>query len=96
VHIDDPDFYPQVYTKHTAERPVDKREKYKHRFGVPEALISTVEGEKHRVRRAAVAPSFSRARISTLGDTLQDVVERISHRLAAEYAGTGMVTDVCE
>lgn len=96
VHVDDPDFYNEVYTKHTAARPIDKLEKYKHRFGMPEALISTVDGETHRIRRAAVAPFFSKTRISTLGDTLQEVIERISHRLSTEYAGTSKVINVCE
>ncbi|KAI1178015.1 cytochrome P450 [Nemania sp. FL0916] len=96
VHIDDPEFYNSVYTKSTASRPIDKLEKYKHRFGMPEATISTVEGEKHRMRRQAVAPFFSKSRINGLNDTLLEVVERISYRLKHEYAGTGRHIDVCD
>ncbi|KAI1077972.1 cytochrome P450 [Whalleya microplaca] len=94
VHIDDPDFYNEVYTKHTAARPIDRLEKYKHRFGRPEALVSTVDGETHRIRRAAVAPFFSNTRISTLGDTPQEVIENTSHGLSTEYAGTGKVINL--
>ncbi|KAI0434028.1 putative cytochrome P450 [Xylaria sp. FL1042] len=96
VHIDDPEYYNVVYSKSTAARPIDKLEKYKHRFGMPEATISTVEGEKHRMRRAAVAPFFSKTRINGLNDILLEVVERISYRLKNEYAGTSRPIDVCE
>lgn len=96
VHVDDPGYYNVVYTKSTAARPIDKLEKYKHRFGMPEATISTVEGEKHRVRRAAVAPFFSKARINSLNDILMAVIDRISHRLTHEYAGTGRPINVCD
>jgi len=95
VHIDDPDFYNTVYTKHTAQRPIDKLERYRHRFGMPEATISTVSGELHRIRRAAIAPFFSRQRIAALEGTVQDIMNIISHRLATEYAGTGRNIDVC-
>ncbi|KAI2616722.1 cytochrome P450 [Hypoxylon sp. NC1633] len=95
VHIDDPEYYNVVYTKSTSTRPIDKLEKYKHRFGMPEATISTVEGEKHRARRAAVAPFFSKSRINSLNDTLTEIMERISYRLKHEYAGTGRPIDVC-
>ncbi|KAJ5893794.1 Cytochrome P450 [Penicillium taxi] len=56
VHIDDPDY---LYTTMCT-----------HRFDIPEATISTVESEHHRIRRAAIAPFFSHARISSLGDHL--------------------------
>ncbi|KAI0968596.1 cytochrome P450 [Xylaria arbuscula] len=95
VHIDDPEYYNVVYTKSTSARPIDKLEKYKHRFGMPEATISTVEGEKHRIRRAAVAPFFSKSRINNLNGTLMEIMERISYRLKHEYAGTGRPIDVC-
>ncbi|KAI5862015.1 putative cytochrome P450 [Durotheca rogersii] len=96
LHIDDPEYYNDVYTKSTASRPIDKLEKYKHRFGMPEATISTVEGEKHRIRRAAIAPFFSKSRINGMNDTLLEIAERISYRLSTEYAGTGRPIDVCD
>ena len=96
VHIDDPDYYTEVYSMASPSRPIDKLVQYKHRFGMPESTISTVESEHHRIRRAAIAPFFSRARISSLEGTLTDVIERISRRLAGEYAGSGAVINVCD
>lgn len=96
LHIDDADYYNEVYSNASPSKPIDKLEKYKHRFGMPEATISTVESEKHRIRRAAISPFFSKARIGTLGGILLEITERISHRLATEYSGTGRVVDVCD
>ncbi|KAJ5505705.1 Cytochrome P450 [Penicillium expansum] len=96
VHIDDPDYYNEVYSTASPTKPIDKLVQYKHRFGMPEATISTVQSEHHRIRRAAIAPFFSRARISSLGDTLTEVIERISRRLGSEYAGSGAVINVCD
>ncbi|KAI0194578.1 putative cytochrome P450 [Astrocystis sublimbata] len=96
VHIDDASFYNEVYSNHTAARPIDKLEKYRHRFGMPEALISTVDGETHRIRRTAISGFFSKQHITSLNKTAQDVVMRISNRLSSEYRGTGKVINACE
>ncbi|KAI9035492.1 Cytochrome P450 [Aspergillus affinis] len=76
VHIDNPDYYTEIYSMASPSKPIDKLH--------------------HRIRRAAIAPFFSRARISALEGTLTDVIERISRRLAREYAGSGAVTNVCD
>ncbi|KAL3437844.1 cytochrome P450 [Aspergillus tetrazonus] len=96
VHIDDPDYYNEVYSMASPSKPIDKLTRYKHRFAMPEATISTVDSEHHRIRRAAIAPFFTRARISSLESTLTEVIQRISSRLASEHAGSGMVINVCD
>ncbi|KAK2017320.1 cytochrome protein [Colletotrichum eremochloae] len=94
VHIDDPDFWNEVYCSSTPSKPMDKSGKFKHRFGIPEATFSTTHAEHHRVRRAALAPFFSKQRIRGLNDKLSEITDRLSHRLSQEYAGTGRVLNI--
>ncbi|KAH8427154.1 uncharacterized protein LDX57_004869 [Aspergillus melleus] len=69
VHIDDPDYYTEVYGTASPSRPIDKLVQYNHRFGMTESIISMVEFEHHRIRRAAIAPLFSQTGISFLDCT---------------------------
>ncbi|KAI0603273.1 cytochrome protein [Biscogniauxia sp. FL1348] len=96
LHIDDPEFYSEIYCQSSASRPIDKSTKFKYRFGIPNATFSTTTAEHHRVRRAAIAPFFSKARVRNLNDNLLEITERISHRLSSEYAGTGRVINVSD
>ncbi|ROV92588.1 hypothetical protein VMCG_08927 [Cytospora schulzeri] len=93
LHIDDPDFYSEIYCNSSPTRPIDKSDKFKYRFNIPNATFSTSTAEHHRVRRAAIAPFFSKARVRNLNDNLKLITERISHRLSTEFAGTGRVVD---
>ncbi|KAK8058461.1 cytochrome P450 [Apiospora phragmitis] len=94
LHIDDPDYYDVIFCNSHASRPIDKIETFRYRFGVPEATVQTASAEVHRRRRAAVAPCFSKARIRSRNEDLQAIIDRISQRLSAEYAGTGNVVNV--
>lgn len=89
LHVDDPDYYNEIYCNSTPSRPIDKIGKHKHRFNIPDATFSTVTAEHHRLRRAAIAPFFSKARVRTLNGNLQRIIDQISHRLSTEYAGSG-------
>ncbi|KAI1170218.1 cytochrome P450 [Nemania sp. FL0916] len=96
LHIDDPDFYNQIYCNSSASRPIDKSSRFKHRFGMPQASFSTTLGEHHRLRRSAIAPFFSKARIQSLGGKLETIIERVSYRLSTEYAGSGRVINLVD
>ncbi|KAI0868177.1 cytochrome P450 [Hypoxylon argillaceum] len=94
IHIDDPDYYDVVYCSSTPSRPIDKTEKFRYRFSIPEATSLTAQAEAHRRRRAAIAPYFSKARLRSRNGDLQAVLDLISRRLTTEYAGTGSVVNV--
>lgn len=96
LHIDDPEYFNEIFCNSHTSKPIDKSERFKYRFNVPEATVSTVEFEKHRMRRAAISPFFSKARIKSLNGKLTDITERISYRLSSEYAGTGRVINVSD
>ncbi|KAI3327079.1 cytochrome P450 [Xylariaceae sp. AK1471] len=94
IHIDDVEYYDVVYCNSTPNRPIDKTEKFRYRFSVPEATVQTALAEVHRRRRAAIAPCFSKARIRSRNGDLQAIVDRISDRLETEFAGTGKTINV--
>lgn len=94
LHIDDPDYWNEVYCNSTSAKPIDKQEKLRYRFGVPDAIFSTPDSENHRQRRQAMAGFFSKQRLRQANDRVGSLVERISTRLSTEYAGTGRVLDV--
>ncbi|TGJ77094.1 hypothetical protein E0Z10_g10785 [Xylaria hypoxylon] len=96
LHIDDPDYYSQVYCNSSSSRPIDKSTKFKYRFGIPQATFSTTLAEPHRLRRSAIAPFFSKARVRNLNVKLETIVERVSHRLSTEYAGSGRVINITD
>lgn len=91
LHVDDPNYYNEIYCNSTPSRPIDKIDKHKYRFNIPDATFSTVPAEHHRLRRAAIAPFFSKARVRNLNGNLQKIIDRISNRLATGYAGSGCV-----
>ncbi|KAI5864077.1 cytochrome P450 [Durotheca rogersii] len=94
LHIDDPEYYDVIYGNSSPNRPIDKIEKFRYRFGVPEATVQSAKAEVHRRRRAAIAPCFSRGRIRNRNDDLQRILDRISHRLETEFSGTDKVLNV--
>ncbi|KAI0805613.1 cytochrome P450 [Xylaria sp. FL0064] len=94
IHIDDVEYYDTVFCNSAPNRPIDKTEKFRYRFSVPEAVVQTGLAEVHRRRRAAIAPCFSKARIRSRNGDLQAIIDGISKSLSTEYAGTGKVINV--
>jgi len=94
IHIDDAEYYDVVFCNSTPNRPIDKSEKFRYRFSVPEATVQTGLAEIHRRRRAAIAPCFSKARIKSRNDDLQAIIDGISNRLTTEFKGTGRVINM--
>jgi hypothetical protein len=48
LHINDPTFLSEVYGHSTRTKPLDKSEKYRYRFGIPDAIFSTPLTEQHQ------------------------------------------------
>lgn len=94
LHIDDPDYWNEIYCNSTTVKPIDKQAKLQHRFGVPDAIFSTPKAEHHRQRRGALAPFFSKQRLREANGRVSSLMERISVRLSTEFAGTGRVLNV--
>ncbi|KAF9733997.1 hypothetical protein PMIN06_005172 [Paraphaeosphaeria minitans] len=96
LHIDDPEYWLEVYCNNSAARPIDKQEKLQHRFGLPDAIFSTPQAELHRSRRQAMAGFFSRQRLRETQGRVNQLLERVSQRVSKEYSGSNRVLDVGE
>jgi len=96
LHIDDPEYWQEVYCNNSAARPIDKQEKLRDRFGLPDAIFSTPGAELHRSRRQAMAGFFSRQRLRETQSRVNQLVDRISQCVSKEYAGQNRVLDIGE
>lgn len=86
LHVSDPDFYAELYGS-----PTRKREKFKwsaDMFGQPDTLVSTVEHDLHKRRRAPVAPFFSMAAIRRFDPVIRKKLDGLSARFE-EYKRSG-------
>lgn len=89
LHIDDPEYYDTVFCNSYAHRPIDKIERFRYRFGIPEATVQSASAEDHRRRRAAIAPCFSRMRLRSRNNELQAIIDHVSFRLSEEFSASG-------
>lgn len=96
LHIDDPEYWQEVYCNNSTARPIDKQEKLTDRFGLPDAIFSTARAELHRSRRQTIAGFFSRQRLRDTQSRVNQLNERVSQRLSKEYAGSDRVLDLGE
>ncbi|KAK5045954.1 hypothetical protein LTR84_008740 [Exophiala bonariae] len=78
VHIQDSQFYETLYTK--AGR-VDKYDWMAGRFGCDTSVFTTGSDELHRIRRGALNPLFSRARIVDLQTIIREKIDILVSRL---------------
>ncbi|KAL5343465.1 cytochrome P450 [Aspergillus crustosus] len=81
LHVQDPDFYPVLYTG-----PTRRRHKWPwaaRMFGNNTSAFSTVPHDHHRVRRAALNPLFSRTAIQRMTPRIQDRLRQLCTRLDA-------------
>lgn len=88
IHVSDPDFHDIVYS---SSAPFNKIPAFRDRFGVPTAVISTVDHELHHRRRMALNPCFSKKRVSDFCPYIQQCAERLCNKLLLEYKGTSRV-----
>ncbi|KAL4950976.1 cytochrome P450 [Aspergillus filifer] len=79
LHVQDPDFYPVLYTG-----PTRRRHKWPwaaRMFGNNTSAFSTVAHDHHRLRRSALNPLFSRTAIQRVTPRIQDRLRQLCHRL---------------
>ncbi|VUC27941.1 unnamed protein product [Clonostachys rosea] len=93
LHIDDPDYYDVIYA---TGKLYDKMEFFSARLNMPLSTFATAESSMHKTRRAAIAPFFSKQRVRAYEHLIQDIVNRMSHRLSTEYIGTGKMLNLSQ
>ncbi|KAJ6443717.1 Trichodiene oxygenase [Purpureocillium lavendulum] len=91
LHVQDSEFYDVLYS---GSRHSSKLSTLAHRFNSPDSAFSTVEHAKHRRRRAALNPFFSRRKIADHQPAIQKMMHRLTDRVAREYLGNGNVLRV--
>lgn len=79
VHIADADFYDVIYSGSSQRR--DKWAWFCNSFGIPNSAFATVKHEQHRLRRHALNPFFSKAKVRSL----QPLIEEVAHQLLARF-----------
>ncbi|KAK7542635.1 putative P450 monooxygenase [Phyllosticta citribraziliensis] len=88
LHIQDSAYHETMYSPN---RPVNKPEKIAHRFGNPLSAFATPDHAKHRQRRSALNPFFSKMKVAQFSPEIQMSMQKILARLEREYVGTGRV-----
>jgi cytochrome P450 len=78
LHISTPDYYEELYTGSSKKR--DKWRWFTNQFGISESMFATVEHDKHRMRRSALNPFFSKASVRRLQPVIQDSVTNLMER----------------
>lgn len=80
VHVADKTFFHTLYTG-----PPHRREKwafYAKQFGADDSAFSTVDHDLHRMRRAALSPFFSAAKVRELQPVIDAQVNNVLRRLS--------------
>ncbi|KAK4113198.1 cytochrome P450 [Canariomyces notabilis] len=77
VHIDDPAVFHEIYKQNT---PFTKDPK-SYGLGVSQAMAFTSPVEKHRVKRQALDPAFSKRRVNMMEDGLYEELEKVFDRI---------------
>ena len=80
LHIDDPDFYDEIYVGSSVRR-TDKYARSAHAFGGPRAAFGTVDHHEHRMRRAPFGPFFSKKSVTELVPIIQAKIDKLMARL---------------
>ncbi|PVH77446.1 cytochrome P450 [Cadophora sp. DSE1049] len=88
LHIDDPDYYEELYSSH---KPRNRYDFFVAQFGLPGSTFATVDYKFHRSRRAAISPFFSKQNISRLEPMMSHMVEKLCGRIdECRKSGTPM------
>ncbi|EXJ70972.1 uncharacterized protein A1O5_05965 [Cladophialophora psammophila CBS 110553] len=90
IHIQDSQFYDTLYAK--AGR-VDKYDWMAGRFGCDTSVFTTGPDELHRIRRGALNPLFSRARIVDLQTIIREKISLLLDRLR-EFRTEGRILPI--
>lgn len=84
--MSDPSFYDELYTGQARKR--NKFEWSADMFLCPGAMISTIDHDLHRKRRAPLAPYFSSPAVRRFDPMIRQKLELLSRRFD-EYRGSG-------
>jgi hypothetical protein len=91
VHINDPDFYDQIYTG-TSE-PREKWDRVMARMGNPSSHVATAGVVQHRARKAPLNQFFSQKSVFGLESLFVEKADRLCERID-EWKETGKVLNV--
>ncbi|KIW28417.1 uncharacterized protein PV07_08084 [Cladophialophora immunda] len=84
VHFADPDFYDVIYAGPAApaaqKQKRDKWSWFYRQFGLPDSTLATVGHDHHLLRRSALNPFFSKARVQSLQPLIEDAVRKLLAR----------------
>lgn len=78
LHVRDPDFYDVLYSG-----PGQKRDKWwwsVDMFGNTQSMFGTVSHDRHRLRRSALNPFFSKQAITRVEPLIRDLIEKLCAR----------------
>jgi len=78
VHIQDADYYDQVYAGSTHKR--NKWTFFTNQSGLPQSAFGTPEHNLHRRRRAALNPYFSKAKVRILQPRIESGLNNLLAR----------------
>jgi cytochrome P450 len=81
VHIEDADFYDEIYTGATHKR--NKWSFFTNQSGLTSAAFATDDHDLHRMRRGALNPYFSKQKVRQL----QPRIEKSLNNLMTRFSG---------
>lgn len=80
IHINDPEYYEEIYTAGTRKRNKDVR--WCEGSGETLSTLTTIDHEQHRMRRRALGVFFSKRSISFLAPVIAEKVDILVERFA--------------
>ncbi|KAJ4393437.1 hypothetical protein N0V93_002647 [Gnomoniopsis smithogilvyi] len=89
LHIRDPDYYDVLYTRDTGRR--NKYAYFAGGFGFSSDTFNTEDHDHHRMRRKAIAPFFSVAKINDFQPTIHSKVDKLRRIIEDQYANKDVV-----
>ncbi|KAK3346444.1 cytochrome P450 family protein [Lasiosphaeria hispida] len=84
LHIDDPDYFDTLYGR-TGRR--DKYSYFAGRFGGASDSFSTIDHDVHRMRRKAISPFFSAAKITDFQPVIRAKVDKLCETISNYHPG---------
>ena len=90
VHIDDPQFYPMIYSGGT--RKVNKDVSTVAGFAVPNSVAATVDHAHHRSRRGYMNPYFSKRSIISMEPMIHERISALCNRLEGALKEGSMIS----
>lgn len=92
LHIRDPDYYDVLYARGSGRR--NKYTYFAGGFGFASDTFHTEDHDHHRMRRKAIAPFFSVAKINDFQPAIHAKVDKLCTIIEDEYANKGVVASL--